>query len=253
MVGIAPPDNEELQLGQAPKVHCLGDDAWISQQRILEETVEIQPEKIQITDFLVESEAKPTVIVPDARQYNKFAWNEFPEKPVYDRESVPKVKAQDWVPQNDTEHVVQKTNYQPGRLNAAWPPTENELVKDVGQITRTKAQSDDGWIQQQNPNPEEEEADDSAGNAAWRRQVTKGLKEVSWPPPERGFDKFANEIGGNTKLSAVWPPPEFEEKEQQDVQILQTSFARQKHAYQWPPNSGDGSQAPGEEPVQQYA
>lgn len=58
MVGIAPPDNEELQLGQAPKVHCLNDEAWISQQRVLDEAIEIQPERIQITDFLVESEAK---------------------------------------------------------------------------------------------------------------------------------------------------------------------------------------------------
>jgi len=252
MVGIPPPDNEELQLGQAPKVHCLDDEAWISQQRILEETAEIQPERIQFTDFLVESEAKPTVIVPDARQYNKFAWNEFPEEPVYDRETVPRVKAQEWVPQNDSEHAIQKINYQPGRISAAWPPAEDELIKDVGQITRTKAQSDDGWIAQ-NPNPEEE-VDDSAGNAAWRSQVTKGLKDVSWPPPERGFDKFANEVDGKSKISAVWPPPEFEEKEQQDVQILQTNFNRQKHSHQWPPvKPGQEEQQNGEEPVQQYA
>lgn len=59
-------------------------------------------------------------------------WNEFPEEPQFDRESVPLVKTQDWIPQNDTEHIVQKTNYQPSRISAVWPPPVEEIEKDLG-------------------------------------------------------------------------------------------------------------------------
>lgn len=30
MAGVAPPDNAELQLEQAPRVKCLNDEAWVS-------------------------------------------------------------------------------------------------------------------------------------------------------------------------------------------------------------------------------
>jgi len=253
MTGIAPPDNEELQLGQAPKVHCLSDEAWISQQRVLEETVEIQPERIQISDFLQETPANPTVIVPNAQQYNKVQWNEFPQEEEKERETVPRVKAQEWVPQNDGEHVVQKTNYQPSRINRAWPPPGygEEEEKEIGHANRTKALSDEAWIQQQQANAEEEE--DVPGNAAWRRQVT-GLKDVVWPPPEP--EPVTNEWSGGPKLAVQWPPAEFEEKSQQDVQILQTNFARQRNTRQWPPpgvGEDQEQQQQQEEPVPQYA
>jgi hypothetical protein len=41
---------------------------------------------------------------------------------------VPRVKAQDWVPENDVEHPVLKTVYQPSRIppnpqsGRLWPP-----------------------------------------------------------------------------------------------------------------------------------
>jgi hypothetical protein len=249
MAGIPPPDNEELQLGQAPKVHCLGDEAWVTQQRVFEEVPEIQPERIQVADFLVESETKSSVIVPNAQQYNKFQWNEFPEEAQYDRETVPRVRAQDWVPQNDTEHIVHKTNFQSSRINRAWPPYSEEKELEPGQASRVKAQSDEAWIQQ--GATIEGEENDAPGNAVWKSQIGKGLKDT-WNPSESGYIKFANEIGGS-KLGVVqWPPPEFEERSQNDVQILQTNFAPAKHNRQWPP-PGQGPEETGEEPVQQYA
>lgn len=69
---------------------------------------------------------QPTVIVPEQVQYEKVKWNEFQEEEQKEKESVPRVKAQDWVPENDPEHPVVKTTYQPGRINAQWPPGPQE-------------------------------------------------------------------------------------------------------------------------------
>lgn len=96
----------------------------------------------------------------------------------------------------------------------------------------------------------EGEEDGGPGNAAWKQQVSKGLKDISWPPPEATFDKFANELEGRSRIQvAQWPPPEFEEKEIQDVQIQQTNFARQKKAVVWPPvRPGEEEQELGDQP-----
>lgn len=70
-------------------------------------------------------------------------------------------------------------------------------------------------------------------------------KGTVWPPPDSEHEviKFANEIGGGSKISVgQWPPPEFEEQEQQNVQLFQTNFDRSKHQHVWPPVK------PGEEP-----
>ena len=55
---------------------------------------------------------------------------------------------------------------------------------------------------------------------------------------------------GRSKIAvASWPPPEFEEQEQQNVQLLQTSFSRQRHSHAWPPTKpGEEPQEVGEEP-----
>lgn len=67
-------------------------------------------------------EFKSTTIVPQAEQYQRVKWNEFPEEEQKERQQVPRVHAQEWVPENEVEHPVQKTNYQPGRITRAWPP-----------------------------------------------------------------------------------------------------------------------------------
>lgn len=61
------------------------------------------------------------MIVPSAGGYSKVEWT-FPDEPQLERESVPRVRTQQWLAENDTEHVVQKTTYQPGRIARAWPP-----------------------------------------------------------------------------------------------------------------------------------
>ncbi|KAI6230184.1 Y43F8B.1b-like protein [Aphelenchoides fujianensis] len=219
-------DQPELQ--QAPRVHCLGDEAWITQQRVPQEVPEIQPERLQVPDFLEESPAKPTVIVPDAQQYTKVQWNEFPTEEEKERQAVPRVRAQDWVPENDEEQV------------------------ELGRAAQTKAQSDDAWIQQNVAKPEDEQQEGDVGNAPWRNVSGQTVRERAWPPPEAEAE--ITEIS-NSKLAVQWPPAEFEEKEQQVVEVLHTSFARNKHTHQWPPVApGAESQAADqEEPVPHYA
>ena len=75
-------------------------------------------------------------------------WNEFPEEEVLERQQVPKVKAQDWQPENEVEHPVHKTTYNPGRIARQWPPPgygEEDQV-EMGRATATKTVSDEGWI-----------------------------------------------------------------------------------------------------------
>ncbi|KAI6199657.1 Y43F8B.1b-like protein [Aphelenchoides besseyi] len=252
MAGQAPEDNVELELQQAPRVACLGDSAWITQERVPQIVPEIQPERLQVPDFLEESPAKPTVIVPDAQQYNKIQWNEFPVEEEKERETVPRVRAQEWVPENDTEHVVQKTTYQPGRIARAWPPPgygeEEEL--EIGRAANTKAQSDDAWIQKQNANETEEETGE-IGNAPWRRQVSgQKLKERVWPPVEEEM-VAENIVGG--KISVQWPPQEFEERTEETLELMHTRFESQPHQRQWPPLKPGEEESAEPEPVPQYA
>lgn len=66
------------------------------------------------------------MLVAGPTQSVRGKWNEFPEEAVIEKEQAPRVKTQDWVPQNEVEHPVAKTQYRPGRIARQWPPPENE-------------------------------------------------------------------------------------------------------------------------------
>jgi hypothetical protein len=226
---------------QPPRQQVLDDTVWQAQQRVPVEVQQVQPERIKIPEFQETAPAKPTVIVPQSTQFQKVKWNEFPEEEQKEQGSVPRVRAQEWVPENEQEHPVVKTTYQPGRIARAWPPpgyNENE-EQELTRASATKTVSDDGWIQ--NANAETEEDQDAVGNAPWRRQVGGGgLKSRAWPPPEQEQD--VREISGGPKLAVQWPPAEFEEKTQQDVEIIQTHFTQKPHQRQWPPVQPEAQQ-----------
>lgn len=63
----------------------------------------------------------------------KVQWNEFPEEEQKEITQAPRVKAQEWIPQNEVEHPVAKTQYRPGRIARAWPPPgyENDENTDL--------------------------------------------------------------------------------------------------------------------------
>nr|ACZ13326.1 Y43F8B.1b-like protein [Bursaphelenchus xylophilus] len=229
MAGQPPPEEEQPELGQAPKVQCLQDSAWVTQQRVLDEIPEIQPDRLQIEDFLHESEATNKVIVPNAVQYERAKW-EFPEEEEKPLESVPKVKTQDWVAVNDVEKVILKTEYGRGRIQRSWPPPGygEEEQTELQRANQIKAKEDGAWIQgQQN----EEEQEEKIGNAPWSGLSAK--TERVWPPPEN--EVAQTEWAGGPRLSVQWPPPEFEEKSQKNVEIIQTHYPVKAKNIQWPP------------------
>jgi hypothetical protein len=233
-VNVVQEEEEEVPLQSVPKHPVISDEAWLQQQRVPQDIQPVQPERIKIPEFADLGEVKPTVICPVPTQSTKVQWNEFPEEEQKEPGSVPRVKAQEWQPQNEVEHPVQKTNYQPGRIQRAWPPPGYNEEEDIqlGKAEKTKAQSDVGWIQGATENPEEET--DAVGNAPWKRQVSgAGIKERVWPPPENVRE--AEAIATGPKLAVQWPPPETEEKEQQSVETIQTHLPVKPHQRQWPP------------------
>ena len=70
------------------------------------------------------------MLVPQPAQSTRIQWNEFPEEEVKEQQQAPRIKAQEWVPQNEVEHPVTKTTYRPGRIARAWPPPEAERGQD---------------------------------------------------------------------------------------------------------------------------
>ncbi|VDK61393.1 unnamed protein product [Gongylonema pulchrum] len=69
---------------------------------------------------------------------------------------------------------------------------------------------------------------------AWGKAGPHNLREQRvWPPPESEIRKGAFT---GTRLTAVqWPPPEFEQQEQQDIEVLQTRLPVKPNQRQWPP------------------
>lgn len=97
-----------------------------------------------------------------------------------------------------------------------------------------KALEDEGWIQNGTEALEQNgEAEGGVGNAPWRAQAAGGnVRSREWPPPE---NKLEYEAGARGKIQAQWPPVEIEEREQQQVEILQTHLPTKPHQRQWPP------------------
>lgn len=73
---------------------------------------------------------QPTVIVPTPTQPTHIQWKEFIEEEVKEQVEVPRVTLQDWLPENEIEHVIQKTSYQPSQINRPWPPPSNNIEKE---------------------------------------------------------------------------------------------------------------------------
>uniref|UniRef100_A0A915ELZ1 Uncharacterized protein n=1 Tax=Ditylenchus dipsaci TaxID=166011 RepID=A0A915ELZ1_9BILA len=179
--------DQQPEQGEVPRHPVIEDAAWQVQRRVPQENVQqVNPSKIKIPEFIELDNVKPTVIVPQPAESTKVQWNEFPEEEQKEPGSVPRVRAQDWLPQNEVEHVVQKTNYQPGKIARAWPPPgyEDEEEVQLSRATATKAVSDEAWLQQ-SENQAEENGDQS-GKAGWRNQASSGgeIKSRVWPPPD---------------------------------------------------------------------
>ncbi|KAL3068051.1 hypothetical protein niasHT_038041 [Heterodera trifolii] len=238
------PEEEQLEASAVPRNPIIEDNAWQVQRRVQPEYQPVQPAKLNATgDFLVESEAKKS-IVPEAVGYSKTKWNEFPEEEEKERQSVPKVKAQEWVPEHDVEHHVQKTVYQPGRIGPdpntgrLWPPAGygEEEETEIGKGEKTKCIADEGWIMANGTVPSAEENDDGeVGNAPWKGHARGGdVKGRQWPPPENASEKETSKGG---RINAQWPPPEQEEIEQQRVEILQTHIPVKDKVREWKPRT----------------
>jgi len=207
----------------------LEDTIWQAQRRVPQEQVQpYQPTKIEIPEYKETVETKPTVIVPVPSETTRVKW-EFPEEEEKPRETVPRVKAQEWVPVNEGEHVVAKTTYNPSRINRAWPPPEyaQKEEEQLGEAKRTKALDDQGWIQQGFP------SDQNAGSAWNQRMTTSTIQGRVWPPPENEIER--REFSITRGLNAQWPPPEFEDQEQLEVEIRQTHLPVKAHGRVWPP------------------
>jgi len=146
------------------------------QRRVQAEYQQVQPDKIQVPEYDFEGEVKKT-IVPQPVGYSKTKW-EFPEEEEKEGQDVPRVKAQEWVPEHEVEHPVLKTSYQPGRIGPnpdtgrLWPPPgygEEEQL-EMGQANKVKTLEDQGWIQNGTEAALEQngEAEGVVGNAPWR-------------------------------------------------------------------------------------
>ncbi|KAF7638456.1 hypothetical protein Mgra_00002133 [Meloidogyne graminicola] len=212
-----PPSEEEDQTVESGKRNkILEDNSWQFQKRIQLEYQPIQPTKIQPPELDFDGEIKKT-IVPQPAGFSKIQWNEFPEEEQKEKQSVPRVKAQDWIPENDSEHPVLKTIYQPGRIapnpqsGRLWPPPgygEEEQI-EIGHANKVKTVGDDDWKQQ---GEQQELGEENVGNAPWNRQTNGGnVKNVQWPPPE---NQLEHGEFGRGKLNVQWPPSEQEEQEQ---------------------------------------
>jgi hypothetical protein len=174
-------------------------------------------------------ETKPTVIVPIPTETTRVKW-EFPEEEEKPRETVPKVKAQDWVPQNEVEHVVTKTTYNPSKIGRAWPPPgyEEKEEEGLGQAARTKATEDGAWIQQEFP------SEQRVGISPWSQKLSgSGVRERQWPPTEDESEQ--REFSNSRNLVIQWPPPEFEEQKQQEIETIKNNLPVKANQRQWPP------------------
>uniref|UniRef100_A0A915MM51 Uncharacterized protein n=3 Tax=Meloidogyne TaxID=189290 RepID=A0A915MM51_MELJA len=221
-----PQEEEDLSIEGGKRNKILDDNSWQVQKRI-------------------QLEYQPRTIVPQPAGYSKIQWNEFPEEEQKEKQSVPRVKAQDWVPENDAEHPVLKTIYQPGRIapnptsGRLWPPPgygEEEEI-EIGHANKVKTMGDDDWKQgegEQLQNGEE----NSVGNAPWSRQAAGGnVKNVQWPPPE---NQLEHGEFGRGRLNVQWPPTEQQEQEQKQAEAISSPWGRQVDVgnvknTQWPP------------------
>ncbi|KAK0411349.1 hypothetical protein QR680_005612 [Steinernema hermaphroditum] len=211
------------ETGPRQATHVQEDTHWQTQRRVQTDVEMPQVGRIAVDDsFLQESSIKPTVIVPVPAQTTRVQWNEFPEEPQFDREQVPRVKAQEFNAEHQIDNAVLKTSYNPGRIERVWPPPQNEKENEPGQVTVTKANADETWIQYR-----------GEGEVKTWAQKGPGRHNRCWPPAEAELP--LSTFSPHHMPQIQWPPPEFEETSQQSVEILQKHLPIQKQQRQWPP------------------
>uniref|UniRef100_A0A0K0FX27 Uncharacterized protein n=1 Tax=Strongyloides venezuelensis TaxID=75913 RepID=A0A0K0FX27_STRVS len=216
----------QLPHGDENAHHSLKEDnSWLKQHRIIPDYEIPQPKKMEIPEMKGSVIVKPTVIPHQVVESTKVHWNEFPEDPQYEIERGQKVKTQEWVPVNDEEKIIPKASYKPSRIGRVWPPPEAEREYNNDGVLKVKASDDTAWIQNQN----------ESLYPAWQQKTNTGsVKSRVWPPPEQ--DLLGNGYTGPSHMGPVqWPPSEFEEHEQEIVEVLQTHLPVNKHQRQWPP------------------
>ncbi|VDK82365.1 unnamed protein product [Litomosoides sigmodontis] len=218
---------EVLPQQEVKPIHTQEDQSWVTQNRIPVEIQVPQPAKIAIPELRGSVEIKPTVIVPRPVQPTWIEWNEFPEEETKELIDAPRVKAREWHPDNQDETVGAhsiRSAYQPGRIGHVWPPPQNENVAPQHEVTVTKAADDTAWRR-------DEKVEVETGTA-WCKAVQHNLQRV-WPPPENEI-RTGRCIGSRLK-TIQWPPPEFEQQIQQDIDVLQTRLHVKPNQRQWPP------------------
>ncbi|VDD96412.1 unnamed protein product [Enterobius vermicularis] len=227
---IEKPEEEPEKIAVQP-VSVQDDASWLTQTRVVVSDVVLpQPSKIAIPEFQETVRVQPTVIVPKPAQRTRVDWNEFPEEEVKERIQAPRLRLQEWWPEKQaeiTENRVGRTTYRPGRINRTWPPPQDENQPPPMDFRPTRTAEDNTWIHEGNVEMEK--------TNAWVKVTSNEiLKEKVWPPQEpeiqTGF------IEGGARLPTVqWPPPEFEQQVQQEVEILQTRLPIKPQQRQWPP------------------
>ncbi|CAJ0569432.1 unnamed protein product, partial [Mesorhabditis spiculigera] len=224
----------QMTLERGPAGIRLQDDTcWQTQKRVAPEIDVPAVGKVTIPEFSDDHEVMRTIVAQPAG-FQKVAWNEFPEEKQVERIQAPRVKAQEWKPVNQEEMEVLRTNYNPGRVSAVWPPPQEEIVKDSGAVTRVRVGDDLGWIQQEQHEVPRFSSRTSRINRAW-------------PPPEHEVqtqDVHASHLG-----PVVWPPPEFEEKEKEVVDSLHNTLPVGHIDRQWPPAAPEYTMVPQRSPV----
>ncbi|CAJ0586034.1 unnamed protein product, partial [Mesorhabditis spiculigera] len=224
----------QMTLERGPAGIRLQDDTcWQTQKRVAPEIDVPAVGKVTIPEFSDDHEVMRTIVAQPAG-FQKVAWNEFPEEKQVERIQAPRVKAQEWKPVNQEEMEVLRTNYNPGRVSAVWPPPQEEIVKDNGAVTRVRVGDDLGWIQQEQHEVPRFPSRTSRINRAW-------------PPPEHEVqtqDVHTSHLG-----PVVWPPPEFEEKEKEAVDSLHNTLPVGHIDRQWPPAAPEYTMVPQRSPV----
>ncbi|KAK0411353.1 hypothetical protein QR680_005612 [Steinernema hermaphroditum] len=184
------------ETGPRQATHVQEDTHWQTQRRVQTDVEMPQVGRIAVDDsFLQESSIKPTVIVPVPAQTTRVQWNEFPEEPQFDREQVPRVKAQEFNAEHQIDNAVLKTSYNPGRIERVWPPPQNEKENEPGQVTVTKANADETWIQYR-----------GEGEVKTWAQKGPGRHNRCWPPAEAELP--LSTFSPHHMPQIQWPPPE---------------------------------------------
>ncbi|VDN51150.1 unnamed protein product [Dracunculus medinensis] len=149
-----------------------------------------------------------------------------------------------------------RSAYRPGRIGRVWPPPQDENQPPPSEFRPNKAADDTAWIHDVhhffkiNESSFEgfrkrveinvtdfrfhEQLDKITVEKVTTWNITHQMKEPRvWPPPE--VEIGARELSGSRLPAVQWPPPEFEQQMQQEIEVLQTKLPIRPHQRKWPP------------------